>query len=65
MRTIIYFLFGFLVGILVFKSDFTEIFARDIENSELGKNECVQEIIEKGKVESWNLYEEFKNNFYK
>jgi len=40
------------------------LFARDIENSELGKNECVQEIIEKGKVESWNLYEEFKNNFY-
>ena len=65
MRTIIYFLFGFLVGVLVFKTDLTELFARDIENSELGKNECVQEIIEKGKVESWNLYEEFKNNFYK
>lgn len=65
MRTIIYFIFGFLVGILVFKSDLAELFARDIENSELGKNECVQEIIEKGKVESWNLYEEFKNNFYK
>jgi len=37
----------------------------DIKKREIAQETCVEKVIKKGSKEAWNVYDDFKEQFYK
>jgi len=69
MKSLIYslffFIFGFFLAVLLFKTNFLAAMDADIKKREIAQETCVEKVIKKGSKEAWNVYDDFKEQFYK